>query len=164
MPWPWRQLRPCWRGLWACDWAVGVSVNCRGVGWGDLKRFLPTLWILQFYFQVSLIKTESTAACSSLFWAPCIKMHTIICHHLSQYCTTVPSLCPAFSQHDVNIALTIWLLLSNQCMPGAAPQGKAAFKLQWGGGLHCELWWASCGLWVRHACPKPLLTDTAECS
>ena len=26
----------------------------------------------------------------------CIKMHTITCHHLSQHCIALPSLCPPF--------------------------------------------------------------------
>lgn len=29
-------------------------------------------------------------------------MHTIVCHHLSQRCTAIPSPCPGFSQHSVN--------------------------------------------------------------
>ena len=46
-------------------------------------------------------------------FSQCINMHTIICHHLSQHCAALPSLCPGFSQRSANCALSLWLFLSD---------------------------------------------------
>ena len=46
-------------------------------------------------------------------FSQCIKMHTIICHHLSQHCTALPSLCPGFHRHHINSTLMVWLLLTD---------------------------------------------------
>jgi len=65
----------------------------------------------------------------------CIKMHNVICHHLSQPCT-VPSLCPGFSWGNVNSTLMLWLLLSSGCSPRAwLPAtwlGRAITSIVWG--------------------------------
>lgn len=89
------------------------------------------------------------------FWSPvfsrCIKMHTSICRHLSQDYTVLPTPCPAFSQHSINSTLTVWLLLSNGCVPGATLQGRAAAFIA------CGRRWprAAHGPWVGHTCSHP---------
>lgn len=40
----------------------------------------------------------------------CIKVHTIICNHLSWYWPALPSPCPGFCYHSLNSTLTVWLL------------------------------------------------------
>jgi len=56
----------------------------------------------------------------------------------------MPSLSHAFGPRSLNFALAVWLLLSQGDVPGAAPWGRAALFKSWGGGgLHCELCWAT---------------------
>lgn len=43
--------------------------------------------------------------------------------------SALPSPCPAFSQLSVNSTPLVWLFLSDGCMPGAAPQGRAAITV-----------------------------------
>ena len=58
--------------------------------------------------------------CRTMF-RHCMKMHTLICLHLSQHCTALPSPCPCFSQHSVNSTPRVWLLLSDGHMMGEEP-------------------------------------------
>jgi len=46
IPHPWRHARPDWRGSEHPDWAVGISVHCRGVGPDGFQGSLSTQTIL----------------------------------------------------------------------------------------------------------------------
>jgi len=55
-------------------------------------------------------------------------MHTIICHHLSQCCTALPSPYPGFSWHSSSM---VWALLSDGGGLRGTPQGRAAASIVW---------------------------------
>ena len=152
---PLRLSRPGWRGLWAADWALGVPIHCRGVGLDDLQRPLPTLRILWFHDSIFKFLYQNWNH-SRVFFAvqsPVfrhIKMHTIICHHLSQHCPALPSFCSAFHWHSISSALTVWLLLSQEHMRGkshlwgrvSSVPSPVQHKEGW---VHCQPWRATCG-------------------
>jgi len=72
---------------------------------------------LKFHYQIGKHACIFFAAHRTVF-SQCIKMHKIICHHLSEH-YTAPPFCSDFSPNNVNRALTFWLLLSDGCTSGA---------------------------------------------
>lgn len=89
-------------------------------------------WLFQqtwTLFSNSFIKTESTAARSSLFRSLYL---AVICLHLSQHCP--PGALLVFSRHSVNSTPVVRLLLSNGCVPGAAPLWRATSMMAQGRG------------------------------
>ena len=100
-------------------------------------------FIFKFLFQNRKYSKYFFTYQSPLF-SQCSKMHTIICHHLSQHGIALLSACPGFSQHKVNSTPLPWVLMSNEHVPGATLQGRATpFTVQVGGGQLCKPCWAT---------------------
>ena len=146
--------------IWKSADHIFVSTE-NGLSKHKLKIFFAILKpILKFLYQNGKHGSVFFAVQGPLF-SQRIKTHTAMRHHLSQHCTALPSLCPAFSWHSVNSMLMAWLLLSDGNMSGATLQWRAAAVTAWSrrccfasqAGLHaaCRLnipvlgstWWHS---------------------
>ena len=60
-----------------------------------------------------------------------IKMHTTICHHLSQHSAALPSLCPGFSPDSINNKP-----MFGCCWAMGAQWGRDSAMVAWSGGSH----------------------------
>jgi len=116
--------------------------RCDLLSWISDCKSIHSVWKIGSHIFISYLYS----AVQGTVFSQCMKMHTVMCHHLSQHCTALPSPCPAFSQHSVNSALTGQLLMSNRVPRAALQVRTAAFKSRWGGWLHCEPCWAACSL------------------